>query len=281
VSFGSANLVAGPSVTRTGPAGGSGNLQGAHFVTASSATSIGDTQHFPTNPITGTAKVEQSGTLGLRVPAGHVSKVVDNLNSLAGANGGYVTSSTVGSNGITTSGLQTGSITLEVPQAKFSAVLNAAKREGTVESVSTKTIDDTGKYVNLQSQITALNASRQQYLTIMTHADSIGDILSVQAQLNSIETQLQKLQGQVQLLDSQTAYATLHVSVSEAPSKSKHASTKDSGLVSAIKGSVHGFVRAVEETVRLIGPVLFGLLALFFLLGIARVARRYLRRRAL
>ena len=45
----------------------------------------------------------------------------------------------------------------------------------------------TGQYVDLQARLTALEDSRQQYLTILAKATSIGDILSVQEQLDSIQ----------------------------------------------------------------------------------------------
>ena len=49
----------------------------------------------------------------------------------------------------------------------------------------------------------------------MTKATSVGDILSVQSQINTIQSQIQQLQGQLQLLTHETAYSTLTVMVNE------------------------------------------------------------------
>ena len=97
----------------------------------------------------------------------------------------------------------------------FSAVLKQAQQYGKTSNVSTKATDVTGQYVDLQAQITALQASRQQYLTILAKATSIGDILAVQEQLDSIQSQIEQLQGQLQVLTSETSYSTLNVTVNE------------------------------------------------------------------
>ena len=54
--------------------------------------------------------------------------------------------------------------------------------------------------------------SRQQYLTIHAKATTVGDVLSVQEQLDTIQSQIEQLQGQLSLLTSQdVAYSTLTV----------------------------------------------------------------------
>ncbi len=101
-------------------------------------------------------------------------------------------------------------MTLQVPVNNFSAALKQAQRIGRTTSLTTKATDVTGQYVDLQSRIAALNASRQQYLTIMTKATTVGDVLAVQDQLDTIQTQIEQLQGQLQVLTSETSYSTCH-----------------------------------------------------------------------
>ena len=73
---------------------------------------------------------------------------------------------------------------------------------GKTTKLTTKATDVTGQYVDLQSRIAALEASRQQYLTIMAKATTVGDVLAVQAQLDTIQSQIEQLQGQLQVLTS-------------------------------------------------------------------------------
>ena len=90
-----------------------------------------------------------------------------------------------------------------------------AQALGKTTSLSTKATDVTGQYVDLQSRIAALQSSRQQYLTIMAKADTVGDVLAVQAQLDTIQTQIEQLQGQLNVLASETSYSSLTVTASE------------------------------------------------------------------
>ena len=207
------------------------------------------------------ARIEQTGSLDLRVNRGALSATVNRLDALAGANGGFVANSETNSGAA--GGAPNGTVTLEVPVASFSAVLGEAESLGKVSQLTTQATDVTAQYVDLQSQITALEASRQQYLTIMTRASSIGDVLAVQAQLDSLQSQIQQLQGQLAVLGSETDYSKVTFGVSETAAPPHHrARAVPSGLAKAWHDSVHGFVVGSEGLIRIAGPALFALLCL-------------------
>jgi hypothetical protein len=199
------------------------------------------------------------------------------LSFVATANGGFVASSQTQA-GSGAGGAPYGSVTLQVPVSSFSDALRQAQRLGRTTDLETKATDVTGQYVDLQSRIAALEASRQQYLTIMAKATSVGDVLAVQSQLDGIQSQIEQLQGQLQVLTSETAYSTLTVMVDEGTPPPPPAPRPESGLSRAWHDSVHGFVGGVEGLIRGAGPALFGLLclaALYF--GGRAVWRRYQR----
>jgi hypothetical protein len=195
------------------------------------------------------------------------------LTSLAATYDGFVANSQTQSSA--TDGAPGGTLTLQIPVANFSAALTAAEALGKVSGLTTKATDVTAQDVDLQSRITALEDSRQQYLTIMTKASSVGDILAVQAQLDQLQTELEQLQGQQQLLGSQTTYGTLAVSVfapgNHRPPPPVH---PQSGLAAAWHAAWHGFLRGVEGLVRLSGPLLFVLLCLAVVALAGRAAWR-------
>jgi hypothetical protein len=224
------------------------------------------------------AKIEQTGTLELAVKKGNLARTMSGLTNLAGAVGGFVASSQ-SQNG-TGGGAAYGTITMEVPVNDFASVLKSAERYGKTSNVSTSATDVTGQYVDLQARLSALEGSRQQYLTILAKATSIGDILSVQDQLNSIQQQIEQLQGQLQLLTSQTSYSKVTVTVNEGTPPPPPGTLPESGLVRAWHDSVGGFVAGVEGVVRLAGPFLFALLCLVLVAVGGRVLwRRYQRHR--
>jgi hypothetical protein len=229
---------------------------------AASATSAQNGADSATGSVGLPARIEQTGSLDLGVARGALSATIDRLTALAGTNGGFVANSqthsgTAGGDG------PSGTVTLQVPVARFSAVLSAAKSLGRVSALTTKATDVTGQYVDLQERIAALEASRQQYLTIMTKAYSIDDVLAVQAQLESLQTQIEQTQGELAVLGSETDYSTLTVEVSEpGPAHHHPAAAAPSGLVRAWDDSVHGFVTGGEGLIVIAGPALFALLCL-------------------
>jgi hypothetical protein len=232
----------------------------------------------PQGAVGQSAKIEQTGMLDLAVKKGDLARAMTGLTNLAGAVGGFVANSQSQSG--TGGGPAYGTITMEVPVNDFAAVLKAAERYGKTSNLSTSATDVTGKYVDLQARLSALEDSRQQYLTILAKATSIGDILSVQDQLNGIQEQIEQLQGQLQLLTSQTSYSKVTFTVNEGSPPPRPVPLPESGLVRAWHDSVGGFVAGVEGVIRLAGPFLFALLCLAIVAVGGRVLwRRYQRHR--
>ena len=95
--------------------------------------------------------------------------------------------------------------------ANFSALLKQAQALGRTTDSTTKATDVTGQYVDLQARIAAVEASRQAYLAILAKATSVGDVLSVQEQLDTIQQQIEQLQGQLQVLTDTLTMLTVHL----------------------------------------------------------------------
>jgi hypothetical protein len=225
------------------------------------------------------AKIEATGSVDLTIPDGKVESVLTTLTAMATADGGFGASSQaqIGAGG--PGSTSTGTIVLQVPEPTFGSMVSQVQKVGHPTSVTTSSTDVTSQYVDLQSRITALQASRQQYLSIMTQANSIGDILAVQSQLETLQSQIEQLQGQLNVLNSQTTYGTLTVNLTEA---GHHVTPPpihlQSGIGKAWSAGVGGFVSGVEWLIRIGGTVLFVLLALAVLAWGGRWAWRIGRR---
>jgi hypothetical protein len=264
-----------PDRTAPAPTAGSGSTPGG--LSAQGATSNATAPGLPNGAVGQSAKIEQTGSLGLTVARGALNKTMTELGNLATAFGGFVANSQTQS-GAGTGGAPYGTVTLQVPVQNFPAALKQAQALGRTTSLSTKATDVTGQYVDLQSRIDALDASQQQYLTIMTKATTVGDVLAVQAQLDTIQSQIEQLQGQLNVLKSETSYSTLTVTASEGTPPPRPAPLPESGLVRAWHDSVGGFVGDLDGLIRVTGPALFTLLCLAALaLGGRALWRRYQR----
>ena len=264
-------LAAGPAFGTNGTSFGAQSTAGSAGTSAKSAAP--DTPALPHGSVGQSAKIEQTGSLGLTVGRGDLARTLSRLRSLATSVGGFVANSQSQRG---SGGAAYGTITLQVPVDSFPTVLAQAEQYGKASNVSTKATDVTGRYVDLQARLAALEVSRQQYLTILAKATSIGDILAVQEQLDSIQSQIEQLQGQLQVLASETSYSTLNVTVSERGAPPQPGPLPESGLVRAWHDSVGGFVAGVEGTVRLAGPLLFALLCV----AVVAVGGRQLWRRS-
>ncbi len=245
---------------------------GAAFGIASGSTGT-TVPDLPKGAVGQPAKIQQTGSLTLTVGRGKLSRTITQLGAIAVSDGGFVANSQTQSGAAAASG----SVTLQVPVGSFAGVVRRAEALGRVSDLSTKATDVTGQYVDLQSRITALQASRQQYLTILAKATTVGDVLAVQEQIDSTQSQIEQLQGQLQLLASQTSYSTVTVTVGES-APPPPSPLPESGLVRAWHASIGGFVTGVEGVVRIAGPLLFALLLLGALLAGGRALwRRYQR----
>ncbi len=259
---------ASPFSTNTQHVGAAGPSTGSPSTTAPT---------LPSGAVGQSAKIEQTGSLSLTVGRGNLSRSVAELTNLAAAYGGFVANSETQS-GAAAGSAPSASVTLQVPVDSFATVLHSAQALGKTSDLTTKATDVTGEYVDLQSRITALQASRQQYLTILAKATTVGDVLSVQQQLDTIQSQIEQLQGQLQLLASQTSFSTLAVTVNERTPAPRPAPVPASGLVRAWHTSIGGFVAGVEGVIGVAGPLLFALLLLGAVLAGGRALwRRYQR----
>lgn len=228
-----------------------------------------------TSPAGQSTKIAQTGSLDLQVPKGALTSTITALTTLATRAQGFVANTQTRAHPGARGTSPQGSVTLEIPEASFGAVLRDAQVLGKNLNLTTKATDVTGRYVDLQSRITSLQASRQQYLAILAKATSISDILAVQAQLDTLQSQIEQLQGQLAVLTNETTYSTLTVTVHEPPPAHRPAPRAPSGIDRAWHDSVRGFFDGVDGVVGAAGPALFVVLSL----GVVALVARLLWRR--
>jgi Domain of unknown function (DUF4349) len=235
----------------------------------------------PTGSVGQSAKVESKGSVSLTIGDGKLASAMTKLTNLVAGFGGFVASSQAQVGPGDASNPAAGTIVLQVPQSSFASLLTQVQSVGHATSVTSTSTDVTGQVVDLQARISALQASRQQYLTILSKATTIGDILAVQSQLDSLQTQIEQLQGQLDVLNSETTYGTLTVSLAEAGRTPAPPPQPNTGLGKAWHDGVHGFVAGFDWLVRIAGPTLFVLLCLAVLAVLGRFGWRAARRRML
>lgn len=224
-------------------------------------------------PVTG-PRVVRTATVTLAVPAADVAGTLSRLRGLV-AGGGYVQDSTTALAGAD----PTGTVTLRVPSADYARVRDAlaADTYGKVTALDERGQDVTAQYTDLGARIDALSRTRASYLTLLSKANSIGDVLAVQQQLTIVQQQIESLQGQQKVLADASDDATLAVTVGEAGGLPPIAPSR-SGWSRAFHDAGHGLAGGLQALVAASGVTLVVLLVLAVLAGLALVGSRRLRR---
>jgi hypothetical protein len=218
--------------------------------------------------------VVKNGSMDLEVPKGQVQATVDKLVNLTTGLGGYVAQSHTSN----FAGSPSGEVTLRMPVNNFEAAVSAAQKAGHETSLTTSAHDVTGKFVDLNARLSALQRTRQTYLTILGHATTIGQTLEVQQRVEDVQQQIEQLQGSLKVLRNQSADGTLTVAVSERGSAAVTAPHQRHGIGKAWHTSVHRFTRGIDAIVAALGPLLLGLLVLAVLVVIVGLGYRGVRR---
>ena len=145
--------------------------------------------------------------------AGDVSSATAQAAQIAEAVGGYVSSETAKANPDHPSEA-TASVQLKIPVASYPATLGQlGHRLGTQLALQQQAQDVNQQVADVNSQVTSDEAAIAQLRALLSHAGSVGDLLSVQNQINSEESNLESMQAQQRALSHQTSYATVTLTI--------------------------------------------------------------------
>ncbi len=152
-------------------------------------------------------------TAQLTVRAADVSAAVAQAGQIAAATGGYIASETVSANPDHPA-KATASVQLKIPVTSYPATLSQLGRSlGTQLAVQQQAQDVTQQVADVSSQVASDQAAIAQLRALLKHAGSVGDLLSVQNQINSEESSLESMQAQQRALSHETSYATVTLTV--------------------------------------------------------------------
>jgi uncharacterized protein DUF4349 len=107
------------------------------------------------------------------------------------------------------------SLTIRVPSSRFGDALQQLKSlEGEVATSGVSAQDVTDQFVDLQARLTAKQAEEQRYIAILNRANTIDEILKVDASLGNVRTQIEQLTAQINSIKNRTEFSTISMSIS-------------------------------------------------------------------
>lgn len=212
----SAGSSSGASNSAAAPAGGAAAADGA------AASGAGAAGTAPRAAASGAANGLGTGTTArlapassiiytaqLTVRAADVSAAAARASQIAGGAGGYVSGETMSADPDHPS-KATASVQLKIPVASYQATLGQLARGlGTQLALQQQAQDVTQRVADVNSQVASAQAAIAQLRSLLSHAGSVGDLLSVQNQINGEEASLESMQAQQRALSHETSYATV------------------------------------------------------------------------
>ena len=163
---------------------------------------------------TDTARIIKTGSLEVEVGKGTVTESVNRLTALTTGLGGYLSETRTTATSDSAS-QATATISVRVPAAAFEQLLAEASRLGEVRSTTTSGQDVTAQFTDIDAQLNALTATRDQFLLVLGEATNVNDILAVHDRITQVQIQMDQLEGQKRLLTDQTSFGTLTVTLLE------------------------------------------------------------------
>ena len=172
-------------------------------------------------------------------------------------------------------------VQLRVPSAEFDATLTDLATLGTVTASTRKAKDVTGEVIDTRARVQAQEQSLERVEVLFARAQSIRDIVAIEAQLSRRQADLDSLKGQLAYLDDQTTLSTITVYLEQAPETSAPEKEQDhNAFVAGLTGGWHALSGLGTGLAALAGALLpFALVTLLLGLPAYLGARRWLARR--
>lgn len=135
---------------------------------------------------------------------------IDRATQIIGDAGGYIVSSRVWYQDYYGNNLKYATITIGVPVDEFEKALSRLRGLAIKVVDETAAGDDvTDQYVDLQSQLTNLEATRARIQDFLKDAKTIDEALRINQELSNIEGQIEQIKGQMNYLNDRSAYSTI------------------------------------------------------------------------
>ena len=141
-------------------------------------------------------------------------------------------------------------LTIRIPAEDVNAFTEEVKGIANVVSNNLSREDITLNYVATESKITALKTEEARLLELLAQAETMSDLLEIEARLSDVRYELESYSSQLRLYDNQVDYATIYLFISEVQEytpvaeKTVWERIRD-GFGSSIKGLKEGIVDTV------------------------------------
>lgn len=123
---------------------------------------------------------------------------------------------------------------------QISGIANVISQEKNLEDV-------TLKYVSTESRVQALKTEEARLLELMAQAETMSDLLEIEARLTDVRYELENTTSRLRTYDNQINYATIHLDISEVQ---EYTPVADPTLWQRISGGFKGSLKDLGESLQ-------------------------------
>ena len=155
-------------------------------------------------------------TIDMNVETDNLDNLMENLDREIRARDGYVEDQNIhnGSN-YASHRYRSASLTIRIPDEKVDQFTSDIAGLANVVSQTLRREDITLQYVATSSRVTALETEESRLLELLAKAETMEDLLEIEARLTDVRYELENYASQLRLYDNQVDYATIYLYIDE------------------------------------------------------------------
>jgi len=154
-------------------------------------------------------------TADIKLLVEDTNTAIERTTQVVGDTGGYIVSSRIWYQGhYDGKNYKYATITMGVPVNQFERTMNRLRGiavEVLDENASGEDVTD--QYVDLESQIVNLEATRDRIKSFLDDATSVDEALRINQQLTEVEQQIEQIKGRMKYLEGRSAFSTITVNI--------------------------------------------------------------------
>lgn len=193
-----------------------------------------------------------------------VRATVDAIESIAASVSGFVSGRDVQNNPDDPDRTRA-TVVVRVPTAKLDSVIDRVQEEGDLVRVLSDEQDVTQEVVDVNSRVESARASVDRIRTLLSEANTLGNVVRIESELSRREADLESLLAQQRALADQTEMATLSVTVLAPEAVEPTPTTEPEDEEGFVAGLDRGWNALVDVVV--VALTTFGVLLPFLIAG--------------
>lgn len=104
---------------------------------------------------------------------------------------------------------------IRIPAENLDKFISQVGENANITSTSEETENVTLQYVSTQSRVQALETEQTRLLELLENAETMEDLLTIEARLTDVRWELENYASQLRVLDNQVTYSTVYLDIRE------------------------------------------------------------------